>query len=118
VFDVWWQVLWTVGDHEVRALKLQKSDDKIAFEGSAVPLDFAVELRNASIEAFPRIGVVLNRLRMPILEPESGGLSDDRVWELFHFSEFELLRNPAKRVERVQGFATVAAFHGYRRPLD
>ena len=116
VFDVWWHTLWTVGDDEVRHLKLERTQDEIAFDGSAVPLDFSVGLRDVVVEGFPQIGVILNRLGRPVLSPEDGGLSDDGTWELFHFSDFELLRNPQKCVEQVQGFATVAAFHGYRRP--
>lgn len=99
-----------------RHLNLTRCQDEIAFGGEVVPLDFSVVLRDVTVDGFPQIGVILNRLTVPTLQPEDGGLSDDTAWELFDFSEFELLRNPAKCVEQVQGFATVAAFHGYRRP--
>jgi hypothetical protein len=116
VFDVWWHMLRTVGDDEIRHFKLERRQDEVPVDQQAVALDFAVVLDHVAVDSFPRIGVILNRLTTPVLRPEDGGLSDDGAWELFHFSEFELLRNPAKCVEQVQGFATVAAFHGYRRP--
>lgn len=116
VFEVWWHTLWTIGDNEVRHLTLERTQDDIAFDGGVVSLDFSVGLRDVVVEGFPQIGVILNRLGRAVLRPEDGGLSDDGTWELFHFSEFELLRSPEKCIEQVQGFATVAAFHGYRRP--
>jgi len=81
---VWWHLLRTVGDDELRHLT-QRRQDPVRVEGNFVRSDFAVGLRDVIVDHFPNIGVILNRLGSSVLRPEDGGLSEDGTWYVFHF---------------------------------